>query len=92
VINHEQGFQTRYAMLGDVVVQAGQKVKQGDKLGTVGTVGTVGAAVGAAAGAATEIETANARLEFEVRTNSNLGWVAQDPGAYLSGLRREQRR
>jgi murein DD-endopeptidase MepM/ murein hydrolase activator NlpD len=76
VINHDQGFQTRYAMLGDVVVQAGQKVKQGDKLGTV------------AAGA----EGAEARLDFEVRTNSNLGWVAQDPGDYLSGLRRERRR
>lgn len=76
VINHDQGFQTRYALLGDVVVQAGQKVKQGDKLGTVAA-----AAEGATAG-----------LDFEVRTNSNLGWVAQDPGDYLSGLRRERRR
>jgi murein DD-endopeptidase MepM/ murein hydrolase activator NlpD len=85
VINHEQGFQTRYAMLGDVVVQAGQKVKQGDKLGTVGTVGT-GGSVGTGA------QNSSSRLEFEVRTNSNLGWVAQDPGGYLSGLRRERRR
>jgi len=70
VINHEQGFQTRYAMLGDVAVQAGQKVKQGDKLGTVGAAA----------------QNSSSRLEFEVRTNSNLGWVAQDPGGYLSGL------
>ena len=76
VINHEQGFQTRYAMLGDVVVQPGQKVKQGDKLGTVGAAA----------------QNSTSRLEFEVRTNSNLGWVAQDPGSYLSGLRRERRR
>ncbi len=76
VINHEQGFQTRYAMLGDVAVQAGQKVKQGDKLGTVGAAA----------------RNASSRLEFEVRTNSNLGWVAQDPGSYLSGFRRESRR
>lgn len=81
VINHAQGFQTRYAMLGDVGVQTGQKVKQGDKLGTVGAVGTETAA-----------ENSSSRLEFEVRTNSNLGWVAQDPGGYLSGLRREQQR
>jgi murein DD-endopeptidase MepM/ murein hydrolase activator NlpD len=79
VINHEQGFQTRYAMLGDVVVQAGQKVKQGDKLGTVGAVGS-------------GTQNSSSRLEFEVRTNSNLGWVAQDPGGYLSGLQRERRR
>jgi len=76
VINHEQGFQTRYAMLGDVTVQPGQKVKQGDKLGTVGAAA----------------QNSTSRLEFEVRTNSNLGWVAQDPGSYLSGLRRERRR
>jgi len=76
VINHEQGFQTRYAMLGDVAVQAGQKVKQGDKLGTVGAAA----------------QNSSSRLEFEVRTNSNLGWVAQDPGGYLSGLQRERRR
>ncbi|NJR39171.1 MAG: M23 family metallopeptidase [Leptolyngbyaceae cyanobacterium CSU_1_4] len=76
VVNHEQGFQTRYAMLGDVVVQAGQKVKQGDPLGTVGAAP----------------QNSSSRLEFEVRTNSNLGWVAQDPGSYLSELRRERRR
>jgi murein DD-endopeptidase MepM/ murein hydrolase activator NlpD len=76
VVNHEQGFQTRYAMLGDVVVQAGQKVKQGDKLGTVGAAA----------------QNSSSRLEFEVRTNSNLGWIAQDPGGYLSGLRPERRR
>jgi murein DD-endopeptidase MepM/ murein hydrolase activator NlpD len=87
VINHDQGFQTRYAMLGDVVVQAGQKVKQGDKLGTVGAV-----AAGAAGSTGTATAAAQGRLDFEVRTNSNLGWVAQDPGDYLSGLRRERRR
>lgn len=76
VINHEQGFQTRYAMLEDVTVQAGQKVKQGDKLGTVGRAA----------------QNSSSRLEFEVRTNSSLGWVAQDPGGYLNELQRERRR
>jgi murein DD-endopeptidase MepM/ murein hydrolase activator NlpD len=75
VVNHAQGFQTRYALLGEVAVEAGQKVKQGDKLGTVGAV-----ALG------------QSRLEFEVRTNSDLGWVAQNPGDYISGLRGERRR
>lgn len=89
VINHEQGFQTRYAMLGDVVVRAGQKVKQGDKLGSVGAVGS-GESGGS--GEAAESGAQSARLEFEVRTNSNLGWIAQDPGSYLSELRRDRRR
>jgi murein DD-endopeptidase MepM/ murein hydrolase activator NlpD len=75
VVNHAQGFQTRYALLGDVAVEAGQKVKQGDKLGTVGTASS-----------------GESRLEFEVRTNSDLGWVAQNPGDYISSLRGERRR
>jgi murein DD-endopeptidase MepM/ murein hydrolase activator NlpD len=90
VINHDQGFQTRYAMLGDVVVQAGQKVKQGDKLGTVGAVAA--GAESSTGSTGTTAAAAQGRLDFEVRTNSNLGWVAQDPGDYLSGLRRERRR
>ena len=89
VINHEQGFQTRYALLGDVVVQAGQKVKQGDKLGSVGAVGS---GESGESGGAAESGAQSARLEFEVRTNSNLGWIAQDPGGYLSELRRDRRR
>jgi murein DD-endopeptidase MepM/ murein hydrolase activator NlpD len=76
VVNHAQGFQTRYALLGEVAVEAGQKVKQGDKLGTVGTA----------------VSGQQSRLEFEVRTNSDLGWVAQNPGDYINALRGERRR
>ncbi|HEY9639187.1 MAG TPA: M23 family metallopeptidase [Coleofasciculaceae cyanobacterium] len=31
------------------------------------------------------------RLHFEVRSNSNLGWVAQDPGNYIPELKRNSR-
>jgi len=31
--------------------------------------------------------TATPYLQFEVRSNSNLGWVAQDPGAYIPEIR-----
>ncbi|NJR66670.1 MAG: M23 family metallopeptidase [Leptolyngbyaceae cyanobacterium CRU_2_3] len=33
----------------------------------------------------------SARLHFEVRSNSNLGWVAQDPGNYIPELKRSDR-
>jgi murein DD-endopeptidase MepM/ murein hydrolase activator NlpD len=78
VINHNQGLQTRYALLGEVSVQVGQQVKTGDR------IGTVGAASGSEGGT-------SARLHFEVRSNSNLGWVAQDPGNYIAELKRSDR-
>lgn len=70
VINHQEGLQTRYAHLGSISVQVGQAVKRGDRIGNVGATGAV----------------ANPRLHFEVRSNSNLGWVAQNPSLYLQNL------
>ncbi|WP_206602948.1 LysM peptidoglycan-binding domain-containing M23 family metallopeptidase [Leptolyngbya ohadii] len=71
VINHSQGLQTRYAQLDRMNVRVGQTVQAGATIGTVGNPG------------------ANRQpyLTFEVRSNSNLGWVAQDPGNYLRQLR-----
>jgi murein DD-endopeptidase MepM/ murein hydrolase activator NlpD len=70
VVNHQQGRQTRYAHLNTMAVKVGQKVKSGAVLGTVGTTGTVN----------------EPQLHFEVRSASNLGWVAEDPTPYLGNL------
>jgi len=75
VINHSQGLQTRYAQLGEISVQVGQQVQIGDRIGTVGSGSG----------------SAKAFLHFEVRSNSNLGWVAQDPGNYIPALKRSDR-
>jgi murein DD-endopeptidase MepM/ murein hydrolase activator NlpD len=75
VINHSQGLQTRYTQLATLSVQVGQQVQAGDRLGTL--VGTLGVGT--------------TRLHFEVRSNSNLGWVAQDPGNYIPQLKRDDR-
>lgn len=71
VINHAQGLQTRYLRLDTLAVKTGQQVQSGTQLGTV-----------SAAQADSE-----SYLYFEVRANSPLGWVAQDPGSYLPDLR-----
>lgn len=63
VVNHADGLQTRYANLAQMNVAVGQTVQQGTRLGQV--------AHGAGA--------ANSFLFFEVRLNSDLGWVAQNP-------------
>ncbi|NEQ28924.1 MAG: M23 family metallopeptidase, partial [Microcoleus sp. SIO2G3] len=63
VINHTQGLQTRYALLGSVGVRVGQTVRAGTRIGT----------------------SANS-LHFEVRSNSSLGWVAQNPSTYIRNL------
>jgi murein DD-endopeptidase MepM/ murein hydrolase activator NlpD len=76
VINHSQGLQTRYAQLDTLSVRVGQQVQAGDRVGTVGAGGTTGA---------------TPKLHFEVRSNSDLGWVAQDPGTYLSALKGAER-
>lgn len=69
VVNHQEGQQTRYAHLGSITVTTGQPVRQGEQLGTVGSTGSP------------DLETAH--LHFEIRYNSDLGWVAEDPKSYL---------
>lgn len=75
VINHEQGLQTRYANLSDISVEVGQPVAEEM------IVGSVGAVDGGA-----ESLPSTTYLYFEVRTNSDSGWIAQDPGKYLPAL------
>ncbi|KAM3095801.1 peptidoglycan DD-metalloendopeptidase family protein [Phormidesmis sp. 146-12] len=69
VINHQQGYQTRYAQLGGIKVKVGQTVKSGQTIGTVGSTGSP--------------SSNGPHLHFEVRSNSNLGWVAEDPNPFL---------
>ncbi|HLO51089.1 MAG TPA: M23 family metallopeptidase [Kamptonema sp.] len=69
VVNHQAGKQTRYAHLGNITVKVGQKVQPGNILGTVGTTG--------------KPDIVQPHLHFEVRYNSNLGWVAEDPEPYV---------
>lgn len=73
VINHRQGLQTRYVNLGTLNVSVGQTVGEGAVLGVVAAVPE------------TE-EPQNSFLFFEVRLNSALGWVAQDPQQYIPAL------
>jgi murein DD-endopeptidase MepM/ murein hydrolase activator NlpD len=69
VVNHQQGRQSRYAHLKSVAVSTGQKVNKGDLLGTVGSTG--------------KPTSTQSHLHFEMRYNSSLGWVAEDPKLYL---------
>ncbi len=69
VINHSRGRQTRYAHLARLDVEQGEFVDVGQSLGTVGSTGTP--------------DVAQTHLHFEVRNNSELGWVAQNPDTYL---------
>jgi murein DD-endopeptidase MepM/ murein hydrolase activator NlpD len=69
IINHSGGLQTRYAHLESIKVSVGQKVQQGDEIATVGTTG--------------KPTSKEPHLHFEVRTSSDLGWVAQDPKGYF---------
>lgn len=73
VINHAGGRQSRYAQLGSIKVKAGQTIQKGAVLGVVGTTGTPSSQA--------------AHLHFEVRYNSNLGWVAEDPEPYIRGMK-----
>ncbi len=70
VVNHSQGLQTRYAQLNSMTVRVGQTLRRGDRLGTVGATGLA----------------SRPHLHFEVRTNSELGWVAQDPSNYIDNV------
>ena len=72
VINHAGGRQTRYAHLGAIAVKVGQTIKRGTTLGTVGKTG--------------QPSSPASHLHFEIRSNSNLGWVADDPEPYLQNM------
>ncbi|MUL35202.1 LysM peptidoglycan-binding domain-containing M23 family metallopeptidase [Gloeocapsopsis dulcis] len=65
VVNHQEGRQTRYAHLQKVSVTTGQIVQPGQVLGTVGITGNP--------------TSTEPHLHFEVRYNSALGWVAEEP-------------
>jgi murein DD-endopeptidase MepM/ murein hydrolase activator NlpD len=69
VVNHAQGYQTRYGQLGSVSVKVGQQVSKGAPIGTTGTSG--------------KPSSSEPHLHFEVRVNSKLGWVAEDPMPFL---------
>jgi murein DD-endopeptidase MepM/ murein hydrolase activator NlpD len=69
VINHQQGYQTRYAHLDQIRIRVGQRVTRGTAIGTTGTSGKPSSIA--------------PHLHFEVRSNSKLGWVAEDPVIYL---------
>lgn len=74
VVNHQGGQQSRYAHLQNLAVKAGQTVKQGQLLGIVGATG--------------KPSSPQPHLHFEVRYASELGWVAEDPSAFLKTLKR----
>lgn len=71
VVNHSKGYQTRYAQLSNIRVKPGQTVKRGTVVGTVGQSGSP--------------NSRQPHLHFEVRSNSKLGWVAEDPTPFLRG-------
>lgn len=72
VINHQKGKQTRYAQLFSIDVSVGDRVNAGTPLGRVGASGNP--------------DTDEPHLHFEVRYNSDLGWVAENPEPYLSAI------
>lgn len=69
IINHAGKLQSRYAHLKDIKVSVGQQVKQQDEIGTVGTTG--------------KPTSTQPHLHFEIRSSSDLGWVAKDPNQYM---------
>lgn len=69
VINHAKGYQTRYAQLSKLMVKVGQQVKAGETIGAVGQTGSA--------------SMRESHLHFEVRSNTKLGWVAEDPLPWL---------
>lgn len=71
VINHDQGFQTRYSKVMEPTVEIGGRVSAGQNI---------------AVSVPQSEEPEMAELYFEVRTNSSLGWVARDPGDYIPEL------
>ena len=70
VVNHQSGKQTRYAHLSEITVRVGQKVPPGEVLGKVGISG--------------KPDSDEPHLHFEIRYNSQLGWVAENPDPYFT--------
>ena len=68
VVNHGNGLQTRYGNLEQGVVKVGQRIRAGDRLGQLAP------AIG---------PSNTSYLIFEVRYNSPVGWIAQNPQPYL---------
>jgi len=69
IINHVGGFQSRYAQLDTIKVRLGQSVEKGEVIGTVGTTG--------------EPSSIEPHLLFEIRTQTQQGWKAEDPENYF---------
>jgi lysostaphin len=69
VLNHAEGLQTRYAQVEKIQVRAGQALRRGQTIGTSGSSGTP--------------SSREPHLHFEVRSRSQLGWVAENPEIYL---------
>lgn len=77
VINHAEGLQTRYAQLATVTVQTGQTVRRGQTIGTVGTSGRPSSKA--------------PHLHLEVRSRSQMGWVAENPASVLQPAQQSRR-
>jgi murein DD-endopeptidase MepM/ murein hydrolase activator NlpD len=69
VIDHGNGRQTRYAQLSQFQAEAGQIVQSGQVIGYVGISGRP--------------DIPETHVHFEVRFQSPVGWVAQDPKLHL---------
>jgi murein DD-endopeptidase MepM/ murein hydrolase activator NlpD len=69
IINHQGGLQTRYAHLQNILVNPGDLVETGQVIGTVGVTGTP--------------DVDEPHLHFEVRYQTPMGWLAQDPLIHL---------
>ncbi|MGD1904269.1 MAG: peptidoglycan DD-metalloendopeptidase family protein [Geitlerinemataceae cyanobacterium] len=72
VVNHANGRQTRYGHLGSIDVAVGETIRQGEAIGTVGQTGNPDVPL--------------PHLHFELRSNSALGWIADDPQPYLDAI------
>ncbi|HEY9752118.1 MAG TPA: M23 family metallopeptidase [Coleofasciculaceae cyanobacterium] len=77
VINHAEGLQTRYAQLATVTVQTGQTVRRGQTIGTVGVSGRPSSKA--------------SHLHLEVRSRSQMGWVAENPALVLQPAQQSRR-
>jgi murein DD-endopeptidase MepM/ murein hydrolase activator NlpD len=80
VVNHAQGLQTRYANLATLEVRVGETLRQGDRLGQIAPP------TGAPQAGAPQGDDNDSFVFFEVRLNSTLGWVAQDPQDFVPAL------